>query len=272
MTSPRVIDNDRDEITVTLDGKEIRGWSYASEAERRTKMLAAREFCEGWYQASRRAAQPAVKALEPFVGFAKEAVERSGDGWVWKSLSRDRICDWFGPSDFGALTHFSAPADCRVILAAVASTPPNLSGEQNVSRSGYTDDIDNWQLIMWRGRVASAIRGKRGQALLREMLEAMDALPEKRLVASALEAEGQFCALGTVGQKRGVDMSELDPEDYETVAAKFGIATPLAQEIFWENDEAWGPGEAPEARFKRMRAWVVSNLKEVPTSPAKQEG
>ena len=61
MTSPRVIDNDRDEITVTLDGKEIRGWSYASEAERRTKMLAAREFCEGWYQASRRAALPAVK-------------------------------------------------------------------------------------------------------------------------------------------------------------------------------------------------------------------
>lgn len=142
-----------------------------------------------------------------------------------------------------------------------------------MSRSGYTDDIDNWQLIMWRGRVASAIRGKRGQALLREMLEAMDALPEKRLVASALEAEGQFCALGTVGQKRGVDMSELDPENYETVAAKFGIATPLAQEIFWENDEAWGPGEAPEARFKRMRAWVVSNIKTVPASPSPvQEG
>lgn len=50
-TAPRVHDNDRDEITVTLDGKEIRGWSYESEAERRVKMLAAREFCEGWSQA-----------------------------------------------------------------------------------------------------------------------------------------------------------------------------------------------------------------------------
>lgn len=51
MSTPRVCDNDRDEITVTLDGKEIRGWSYRDEAERRTKMLAAREFWEGWFQA-----------------------------------------------------------------------------------------------------------------------------------------------------------------------------------------------------------------------------
>lgn len=47
--NPRVIDNDRDEITVTLDSKEIRGWSYATDAERRVKMIAAREFVEGWH-------------------------------------------------------------------------------------------------------------------------------------------------------------------------------------------------------------------------------
>lgn len=52
MTTPRVKDNDRDEITVTLDGKEIRGWSYENDAERRTKMLCAREFVEGWFQAT----------------------------------------------------------------------------------------------------------------------------------------------------------------------------------------------------------------------------
>lgn len=45
----RVKDNDRDEITVTLDGKEIRGWSYKSDDERRLKMLLAREFVEGFY-------------------------------------------------------------------------------------------------------------------------------------------------------------------------------------------------------------------------------
>lgn len=46
--NPRVIDNDKGEITVSLHGKELRGWSYADDAERRTKMLAAREYVEGW--------------------------------------------------------------------------------------------------------------------------------------------------------------------------------------------------------------------------------
>jgi hypothetical protein len=37
-----------------------------------------------------------------------------------------------------------------------------------MSRSGYSDDLENWSLIRWRGAVASAIRGRRGQAFLRE--------------------------------------------------------------------------------------------------------
>jgi hypothetical protein len=63
-TAPRVCDNDRDEITVTLDGKEIRGWSYENEAERRVKMLAAREFCEGWFQAADHEKERIAQALE----------------------------------------------------------------------------------------------------------------------------------------------------------------------------------------------------------------
>jgi hypothetical protein len=46
--SPRVVDDDKDQITVTLNGKELRGWSYASDDERRQKMLQAREYVEGW--------------------------------------------------------------------------------------------------------------------------------------------------------------------------------------------------------------------------------
>lgn len=64
MSEPRVHDNDRDEITVTLDGKEIRGWSYGNEAERRVKMLAAREFCEGWFQALKHQQNEADNAAE----------------------------------------------------------------------------------------------------------------------------------------------------------------------------------------------------------------
>lgn len=48
---PRVIDNDRDEITISLGGKELRGWSYANDAERRVKMLCAHEYVEGWHNA-----------------------------------------------------------------------------------------------------------------------------------------------------------------------------------------------------------------------------
>src|SRR6185437_11819265 len=48
VTVPRVADNDGDEITVTLDGKELSGWSYSSDQERRTKMLCAREYVEGF--------------------------------------------------------------------------------------------------------------------------------------------------------------------------------------------------------------------------------
>ena len=55
-----------------------------------------------------------------------------------------------------------------------------------MSRSGYHDGIDQWDLIRWRGAVASAIRGKRGQAFLREMLDALDALPEPKLIAHDL--------------------------------------------------------------------------------------
>jgi hypothetical protein len=50
---PKIKDNDRDEITAEMNGREIRGWSYADAQERRVKMLAAREFAEGWYQATR---------------------------------------------------------------------------------------------------------------------------------------------------------------------------------------------------------------------------
>jgi hypothetical protein len=49
--SPKIVDNDRDEITAMLWGAPIRGWSYKDDAERRVKMLAAQEFAEGWYQA-----------------------------------------------------------------------------------------------------------------------------------------------------------------------------------------------------------------------------
>lgn len=162
-----------------------------------------------------------------------------------------------------------------------------------MSRSGYGDcDGDHWQLIKWRGAVASAIKGARGQAFLRELLMAMDAMPEKTLTVGELQTDGEFCALGVVGAARGVDLSKVDTEDWPQLSSTFGIAEAMAREIMFENDEAvddfeWidveicGPmrqhwpdydrhsrsvrnplSNVPAQRWSHMRAWVVANIKE----------
>lgn len=130
-----------------------------------------------------------------------------------------------------------------------------------MSRSGYSDDLDPLDLGRWRGRVASATRGGRGQAFFRDLLAALEAMPEKRLIAYELQQGGEVCAIGSLGARRGIDMSGLDPDDPDTVAGQFNIATCLAQEVVYMNDEGTWGSETPEQRWVRMRAWVASQLK-----------
>lgn len=140
-----------------------------------------------------------------------------------------------------------------------------------MSRSGYMDDWDgdDWQAALCLGRVARAMKGKRGQAFLKEMLAALDAMPEKQLITNELETtEGAVCAIGSVGKARGVDMTKLDPEDPDGVAAAFGIAPSMAREIVYMNDEGGDYEETPEARFIRLRSWVARQIRAAaPESP-----
>lgn len=128
-----------------------------------------------------------------------------------------------------------------------------------MSRSGYSEDYSP----LWRATVANAIRGKRGQAFLQALIEALDALPEKRLITHALASEEGVCAIGSVGRARGVDMERLDPEDYRAVAEAFGIAAPLAQEIAFLNDEQTD-FMTPEQRWREVREWAKQHLKPKP--------
>lgn len=131
-----------------------------------------------------------------------------------------------------------------------------------MSRSGYSSDCGGWELIMWRGAVNSAIRGKRGQAFLREMLAALDALPEKRLVESVLVSPEGCCAIGSVAISRQLDVSDVDVDDKDSVAAAMGIAPALAAEIAFMNDDDYCyQTRTDEKRWEDMRAWVVENLK-----------
>ena len=142
-----------------------------------------------------------------------------------------------------------------------------------MSRSVYSEDLDQWDMIKWRGQVKSAMRGKRGQKFFRDLISALDTLPQQRLVSSTLkDTEGEVCALGALCAQRGIDVGASEDEydfDADWTAEQLDIATQLVQETVHENDEgAWQ--ETPEDRWKRMRRWAERNLN--PTTAAPDAG
>lgn len=138
-----------------------------------------------------------------------------------------------------------------------------------MSRHGYVDecDVEAHTIGLYRGQVKSAIRGKRGQAMLRDLLAALDSMPEKRLVSRVLQcADGNCCTLGRLAQVRGVDLTKHeddDEDDLEELNAElselFNVSECMVREIEYENDEgAWK--ETPEQRWERMRRWVAKRI------------
>jgi hypothetical protein len=148
----------------------------------------------------------------------------------------------------------------------------------------YEPDYDNaWAL--YQQAIDRAIEGKRGQKMLRDLAEALDAMPVKRLIAGRFACrEGEVCTLGALGRVRGLDMTRLDhlakevEEDsymVETLRAEaakaFGVAKSLAGCIMDRNDDSpsyWNTNrttpETPEERWVRMRTWVASKLEVKP--------
>src|SRR4051812_46491567 len=143
-----------------------------------------------------------------------------------------------------------------------------------MSRSGYSDDFwedgDNsgW---LYRANVDRAIAGKRGQAFLRELIAALDALPEKKLIAESFAAGEGVCALGSVARVRGVAERLPDPEQCDEwevgarAAKVLGIAECMAREIMDLNDEGspYWCNETDDTRWARVRQWAESNLRRV---------
>lgn len=136
-----------------------------------------------------------------------------------------------------------------------------------MSRSGYSYDYDEEiPVALYRQAVRRAATGYRGQHLLRQLRDALDAMPRKRLITAAIRDEsGEVCALGALDPHApAYDPDDGDDWEYaQDLAKHFRIAHALAAEIVYQNDEAaeWQtPKETPEQRWTRMRAWVDEQI------------
>lgn len=138
-----------------------------------------------------------------------------------------------------------------------------------MSRSGYYECDGEDSILVhgrWRGQVASAIRGNRGQKFLKELAQAMDAMPEKELTRGSLVTpQGECCTMGVICKARGINVNDIDDFDPEEVGDLLGIAQQLAAEIAFVNDDLdWNfthhRQETTKERWVRMRKWVGEKL------------
>lgn len=170
-----------------------------------------------------------------------------------------------------------------------------------MSRSSYSDDFGEdfpGQLELFRANVERSMRGKAGQARLRELREALLALPVKAL-HDGIFAEGTrerpvVCALGAWAlQQVGGDPAKAaplagpSPEEDEATAGALGAHgwprlvvldtifknddTRYVYETFEGPPQRWhtydwpmrrGRRETPAERYTRVLAWVESQIVE----------
>lgn len=176
-----------------------------------------------------------------------------------------------------------------------------------MSRTSWSEDFRDdapAAVNLFQGNVKRSMRGKAGQAALRELEAALLAMPEKELYSGLfVGTTGAVCALGAVAVARkeatGLSRDEalaacadVDPEDSEEEGEALGFPRLVAEAIVWENDEAnttvWevacGPAYprggcyaykggiahirdmTPRERYDAMLAWVRARI----TSPEQE--
>jgi len=139
----------------------------------------------------------------------------------------------------------------------------------------YDDgDWDYGRYSLWEQATKRSLEGKRGQAALADLEQALLALPSHRLVEGYLAKEGEVCAVGALvlakraaaGESRDDVLAELervsDPEEeyVADVTASMGkryggMAYAMAWRIAELNDEDCR-GMEPERRFEYVLGWV----------------
>jgi hypothetical protein len=141
-----------------------------------------------------------------------------------------------------------------------------------MSRYSDCDDYywEPWMEGQSAGALQSAIRGRRGQRLLRDLIAGLDALPVPELAAGALEdpETGCVCALGAVRLQRGSEAVPLpfDPTDedadWRELAKPFDISETLANAVVSQNEygSKRNDEQSRRMRWRSVRAWAVGHL------------
>jgi hypothetical protein len=147
----------------------------------------------------------------------------------------------------------------------------------------YDEDYAN-QGLLWWANIDRHIKGAKGQAVLREIRDILQAMPEKVLITSRLADEkGHVCAVGAVALARRVakgesrddvlrDLAARIPEDDNYmgahITASLGVQVGLKYGLAWAlgnaNDAYWK--DTPEERYERVLAWVEKNIQPEPVA------
>lgn len=194
------------------------------------------------------------EALEPFRTFADHAVERVDGSWVWSVSSRDRICDWFDPTDFGG------------VVAVLASLPPSEAAQAG---EAHPDDaaVDRFAAAMKTKLAAKREDGRRGwwddaycdqsdlSRMLREHVEKGDPLDVGNLAMMLHQREERI---------RPTPAPEKEPTDAQVERAAYALAYmhwPLAPE---EERIAWADKMAVHYRPSAIATLKAARLSDQP--------
>jgi hypothetical protein len=166
-------------------------------------------------------------------------------------------------------------------------------------RIGYSEDEEfGGQFELWQANCRRSLKGKKGQAALRELEAALLAMPDKRLIAGKLQdADGEVCSLGALAKYKGhalladeCEEGEYDEYDLSGEMEEFGVELGMLRLVAWKvvekNDVAFdgmewfnceGPYRweferpqmrdfiSPEMRYEKMLAWIRKQLTQPPS-------
>lgn len=147
----------------------------------------------------------------------------------------------------------------------------------------FDGDVDEkFPAHLWDSWYSRSLKGKRGQKNLRDFIAALDAMPEKRLIADAevekhpVDDEREYevagvCAVACFAASRGEDPrwfgGEEDSDIFTTaeLGKNAGLSWTMAWEMARANDDVFSDS-TPEERWQKMRDWAVARLQPFPAS------